>query len=169
MTFFFEVVPKSHKWSQVDLYHVLYLPETNDWPLHSPKTVPVTAKFIFMQGFLIPGHPYLDLTRHWWSDCYLWTPAPARSEGAGMSPLFTTGKQTGISGYYWTGLNTGLGLVQVYVDWRIHDHLWKEALLKGCLCMIPFGDDGAKGHNFLSLAYICTRAQNHFPFFLRLP
>ena len=33
-----------HTWSQIDLYHVLYLPESKDWPLHSPNSVSVSAK-----------------------------------------------------------------------------------------------------------------------------
>ena len=47
----------SHAWSQVDLYHVLYLPETNNWPLHSPKTVSVLAKIHFHAWVSISGTP----------------------------------------------------------------------------------------------------------------
>ena len=48
---------KSHTWSQVDLYHVLYLPEINDWPLHSGKTVSVSAKMQFHAWVTNSGSP----------------------------------------------------------------------------------------------------------------
>ena len=52
---------KSHTWSQVDLYHVLYLPEINDWPLHSGKTVSVSAKMQFHAWVTNSGSPLADL------------------------------------------------------------------------------------------------------------
>ena len=48
---------KSHTWSQVDLYHVLYLPEINDWPLHSGKTVSISAKMQFHAWVTNSGSP----------------------------------------------------------------------------------------------------------------
>ena len=51
---------KSHTWSQVDLYHVLYLPEINDWPLHSGKTVSVSAKMQFHAWVSNSGSPLVS-------------------------------------------------------------------------------------------------------------
>ena len=58
------ILVKSHTWSQVDLYHVLYLPETKDWPLHSPKTVSVSAKIHFHAWVFISGTPISEPTGH---------------------------------------------------------------------------------------------------------